>query len=187
MGVRRTVLDPNEDQLPYLATVTLGAKAKGRAVITCDEAYECFTHFVGGRTLPCLEPECACCTAERPKRYEGFISLIWIVGRRHQLVRMTRNAMMQLKSQTTPSSSLRGRVVLLERKGGRSNGRVEVLVEPETIEVSRLPAKPDLEAHLARIWRVDGLDVTKDERAYVRQLSAFTEESIAKGRAQNAS
>lgn len=186
MGVRTTCLDPSDNPLPYLPCVTLGVRFKGRGVITCDRPYECFTHFVGGRTLPCMEPVCAACSADRPKRYEGFVSVVWVTNRKHEIVRFSWNAMMQLKSQISNQDSLRGLLVQLERKTGRQNGRVQCLVEPISIEVAKLPQTPKLEEHLARIWRVDGISVSTDERAYVAQLSAFIEDTIEGGKRDHA-
>jgi len=186
MGVRVTCLDPRSEDVPYLPVVTVGAKFRGRGVITCAEFYEPYTHYVGGRTLPCLTPICQACLMERPSRYEGFVSVVWIANRKHEIVRITKPAMIQLKLALSGSGSPRGRILQLERKGDKKTGRLACGVEPEQIEVSRLPQAPNLEAHLARIWRVDGMEVTSDERAYIAQLSAFVETSIEKGSSNHA-
>ena len=186
MGVRTTCLDPRDVDVPYLPVVTVGAKFKGRGVITCTEFYEPFTHYIGGRTLPCLTPTCSACDNDRPRRYEGFVSVVWMVSRKHEIVRLTKPAMLGLKLGLEGRDFLRGQVLLLERKGTRNCGRLVASVEREALEISRLPPAPDLPAHLARIWRVDGMEVSKDETGYIRQLSAFVAEATAAQEAKHA-
>ncbi len=186
MGVRRHVLSPLETDLAYLPVITLGKKQRGRCVITSEEPYEVDVHWLGGRTLPCLESGCGACEAQRPKKYEAYLGVVWSTSRKHEILRLTKAAMFQLKSGLSGRDSIRGSVLAVERKGDRPNGRVIVTVEPLQVEIARLPQSPDLEAHLARIWRVDGIEVTKDERAYVTSLQAFTEGIIEKGRAAGA-
>lgn len=181
MGIRTTTLDVDQDELPYIPVVSIGKQFKGRGVVTCHKPFECFTHYIGGRTLPCLEPECGACIAERPRRYEAFVSLVWITGRKHEIVRLTRNAMMQLKSCTASVEDYRGMVVNLERKTQRNNGRVLCSPEDTWIEGVRLPAVPELEQHLLRIWRIDGIRVSDDEQAYIHSLQRHIETTIAKG------
>lgn len=185
MGVRTVCLDPNEDDLPYIATVTLGAKAKGRGVITCTEPYECYTHYIGGRTLPCMERDCGACAAGRPARYEGFVSLVWMAGRKHEILRMTKNAMFMLKSGMIDSNDYRGTIINVERKTGRANGRVVVFVEPVCIEIAKLPSAPKLEKYLSRIWRVDGIEVLEGDQAYIAQYTQFLKITEEKGKDKN--
>jgi len=176
MGVRTAVLCPGEEDLPYLEVKTLRAKGSVRCAITCHQLYECYTHFIGGRTLPCVEDGCAGCKAARPARYEAFASVVTLPDRKHQLLRLTRNAVLMLKSGVGPVTSLRGVFMLVERKGSRENGRLCVEVSSDTVPTERLPESPVIFAHLSRIWRIDGLEVLCDERAFVAQLQAFVDD-----------
>jgi len=178
MGVREHVLEVGEQGLPFLPVITLKAKFDGRGVITCERAYEVDVHWIGRRTLPCLDGECQACLKQVPKKYEGYLSVVWMHNRKHEIVRMTRDAMLIFKSQLCSTDSLRGHVLHLVRKGVKSNGRVIPSVEPLEIETARLPKSPDLRAHLAKIWRVDGIEVDHDERAYVAQISEFVDRKL---------
>lgn len=186
MGVRRHVLSADEQSLPHLPLFTLPAKCNGRAIITCDEFYEVDTHFIGRRTLPCMDQNCKACEAKRPIKYEGYVSVVWMQNKRHQILRLTKPAMLQLKSQIPSQNSPRGVALQLQRRGDRPNGQVLVFVEPAQIDVLRLPEPPQLELHLAKIWRIDGIDVASDDAAYVRQLGVWIEEKIELGRANDA-
>lgn len=186
MGVRTTCLSLEDDDLPYIPTVTVGAGFKGRAVVTCDVLYECFTHFIGGRTLPCLEPICHACLRERPKRYEAYVSLVWFSGRKHEIVRLTKGAVFQLKAGLLGRSTMRGSVLQIERKTERNNGRLTTRVEPEMLEIARLPAAPELALHLARVWRIDGMEVNNDTRAYIASMAEFLEKAEQAGKANDA-
>lgn len=187
MGVRRICLDPDDDALPYIPVVTIKPKFKGRMVITCTEPFECCTHFIGGRTLPCLEPECGACDAERPKRYEAFVSGVWVRDKKHEIIRLTTNAMYQLKDRMRGVVDYRGTLLEVERRGERKNGRVVVTVADGFVESARLPERPDLEQHLLKIWRIDGIRVSDDERAYIIALQRHMEETISKGGKSDAS
>lgn len=186
MGIRLACLDPNEDALPYLELVTLRAGARQRGLVTCDKFLEVETHFIGGRTLPCLDEGCAACDLKRPRRYEAFASVVWSHNTKHQIVRLTRNAMLMAKSALIDVCSPRGYVLEIERRTARANGRLVVTVDPTIVPGRKMPDAPDLLAHLARVWRIDGMEVVGDEREYVAQLQAFVSEAVAKGGAKHA-
>jgi len=176
MGINTTCLNPGDEQLPYVQIVTLRPSQKGKIYLTCDQPYECYTHYVGGRTLPCMTDGCAACEDRRPKKYEGFIAGVWAGSKRHEIVRLTIAGMMQLKQSIPQGESWRGTAVEIERKGIRNNGRVVVHVLQTIVEGSKLPAALPLEDHLLRVWRIDGIRATDSEQLYIRQYQAWLEE-----------
>jgi hypothetical protein len=176
MGINTTCLDPGDDHLPYVQIVTLKASQKGRMVVTCNQPYEVYTHYIGGRTLPCMGEDCAACAEHRPKKYEGFVSGVWAGSKRHEILRLTIAGMMQAKTAIPKLESWRGFVFDIERKGTRNNGRVVIHVQPQALESTRLPAGLELEDHLLRVWRIDGIRATDDERSYIFQYQQWLDE-----------
>lgn len=186
MGVRQHVAVLGRGSLPHVELVCLGAGQRGRCIITCEAPYEVDTHRIGGRTLPCMDSECQACRLQFPGKYEGYVSLIWVVSKKHTLLRLTKPAILQLKSQTTLRSSLRGTPILVERKGNRPNGRVLVQVEEHLIDPAKLPQAPDIPAHMARIWQIGGLDLSHDADEYLAQICNFTQKALEHREAKNA-
>jgi len=186
MGIREVQLRAGDDDLPFVEIVTLKAGFTGRGYVTCDEPYEVMTHWVGRRTLPCLGENCGACQAHVPAKYEGYVSLVWSHSRTHQIVRMTKPAVLQLKNQTAQLPSLRGSILSFERKGKRANGRVLVRVEALVVESIKLPLQLDLRRHMIHVWRVDGIEVHQDERLYIHNLNEFTSRKLLEAKEFNA-
>lgn len=186
MGVRTARLNPDDGRLAHLPLETLGAAREARLVVTSEGLYECFTHFVGGRTLPCLEEECAACGDRRPARYEAFLSAVWSGRKGHFIVRLTENAAADLLRAIPRPGSMRCHCVTLMRHGKRANGKLTATVETTPYEGSRLPAAPDLALHLSRIWRLEGLEVAGVPRLYVDQLKSLVDLCNEKGGSENA-
>jgi hypothetical protein len=178
MGVATWQPDTLFDTLPHVEVRTLPAKAKWKGCLTCTELYLPDTHYIGRRTLPCMGEECVACLAGRARRHEGFASIVWQHNRRHEIVRLTPPAVSGILAAIGKGESCRGYVVELCRKGERSNGRVAVYVEREIFPVERLPASPPLDEHLARVWRIDGIDPTMGTAEYIAQLAAHLKKAM---------
>jgi len=178
MGIREVELQAGEDDLPFIEVVTLKAGFVGRGYVTCEKPYEVYTHWIGRRTLPCMGKECGACQALVPAKYEGYLSLVWAHNRTQQIVRVTKPAMLQIKSQVQLQPSLRGTILNFERKGKRSNGRVIVRVDALHLEVAKLPQSPDVRRHMMHIWSVDGIECARDERAYIHSINEFTSRKL---------
>lgn len=174
MGIREVELQPGETDVPWMELQTLKAGFVGRGYVTCEKPYEVYTHWIGRRTLPCMGKECGACLAQMTSTYEGYVSLVWAHNRNHGLVRLTKPAMLMLKNQVQLQPSWRGTIVNFERKGKAKNGRVVVRVDALQLEVHKLPQIPDLRRQMARIWSVDGIEVARDERAYIHSINEFT-------------
>jgi len=186
MGIRTMCLDPDDEELPYIKIRTLPAKFQGTGVITCTKLWEIQTHYVGYRTLPCLEPDCPQCDSMAPKRYEAFLSVVWTRGRDHEIIRCTQGFVYQLKSQARNIEDLRGMRIEVNRATERRNGRLCCKVLDGWSEGARLPERPDVEAHLMRAFRIDGIRVSDNEREYIIRLIKHAEEAKQKRESKNA-
>lgn len=177
MGIFQRPLEPNDDGLPYMETVTLKPSFKGWGVFTCSKLFETRTHWIGRRTLPCLTPTCPACDAERPRAYEAFASILWASDKQHQIVRLPQGPVYQLKELLRGTDDWRGVGIEFVRKGKDRNGRIVCRLMERFVESARLPADPDLEAQLMKIFRIDGIRVSDDERAYIIALTRHIEET----------
>lgn len=158
------------DDIPYLPVVTLPAAQSWRCVITCDELYLPYTHWLSGRTLPCLGAECGACGAKKPKRPEAFASVATLHNRRHQILRLTREVASTILRHPLAAQSVRGICLELRRRGSKPNGHVAAILEEIPYEGSRLPASQVVALHLFRVWRTDGWEPTVDYGDYVAAL-----------------
>jgi len=177
MGIFRQALELSGDDLPYMETITIPAKFKGWGLLTCHELFETRTHWIGRRTLPCLGENCPACRDERPRAYEAFASIVWAKNKQHDIVRLPQGPVYQLKEQTKDLTDLRGLGIELERKGEEKYGRIVCRVNNKIFEGGRLPADPDIEAQLMKIFRIDGIRVSDNERSYIIALSRHIQET----------
>lgn len=173
MGISTWKWDSGEPVLPYLPVVTLPARGDWRCLVTCEELFTPHTHWLLGRTLPCMGDDCGACVNELPRRPEAFCSVITAHNRKHQIVRLTREVASTLLRGVSDARPLRGTMFSLKRRGDRENGHVTATVEEAAFETCRLPSPPVLTLHLCRVWRLDGLSVNDDHKLYVAQVADF--------------
>jgi hypothetical protein len=177
MGVATWNWDPGEIELPYLELVTLPARASWRCLATCERLYTPHTHWISGRTLPCIGDDCGACGAELPRRPEGFCSCVTSHDRQHKIVRLTRDATISILRSAGPDRNVRGLIFTLARRGSRDNGHVHAVVDEADCEGRRMPTAPDLLLHLSRVWRIDGWEPQGRLVEYAAQLKLLIDRS----------
>lgn len=130
-----------------------------RAVITCDDLNVCYTHFWGGRTMPCEQPDCDACRAMSPKRAHVYISAYQLETREHFIFECTAAAAEPFHEWKRANNGLRGCLFQASRPKRRRNAQVEILCRPYDLTKINLPQPPDIARAMAVIWRLPGAAV----------------------------
>lgn len=138
--------------LPYIPMERMKAGGFLKCVITCNQPIACHCHFVGGRTLPCVQEQCPGCILERRKIRECYLTVIGLGKREHVITVLTPGAERNLYDLAPEPIAWRGLVIEIKRRGSKANGKLAVNVADERIDPSRLPPAPDLMAHLYQVW-----------------------------------
>lgn len=159
--------------LPHLPLERVKPASQIHGVITCNTYLGVWTHFIGGRTLPCTAPTCPGCEAQRRKGWEAYLSIWTNKPSRHIIAALTPGAALQLTDAAPDPGQLRGNWITIRRHGSRPNGKLLVELQLVEVNVGCLPPPPDLKAHMYKIW---GLDV--DEMPDDHPLFAVREQLI---------
>jgi hypothetical protein len=158
--------------MDHLPLKRIGAKGSLKAAITSPSILGVWTHFMGGRTLACLAQECPGCNAQMPRRWEGYLGILTAGDRKHIILAVTPGAAIGIADSAPDPNNLRGLILIAERLGVRANARLQARVEEADLSQVKLPAIPDLKAHLLHIWGLDQAHTSMDHPGYARHVKA---------------
>jgi len=139
-------------------------------VITSSKLVGVPTHYMSRRTLPCIDADCPGCAGKLPRRDEWYVSMWTASPSKHTIVALTPAVAWQIKNDFHAPATYRALGITLHRAGRAANTRL--LVECRELETAqlRLPAEPDLIAHLLHIWGLDQGHLAQDDPAYVNRV-----------------
>lgn len=133
-----------------------------RAIVTCNDLSVCWTHFWGGRTVPCETPNCPACEAMSPSRAHCYLSAIDGGTREHFLFECTTVAAVPFNVWRESYGTLRGCLFQAIRPKRRRNAKVEITCKMVELTKIILPEPPDVPRAMAVIWQLPGAAVQSD-------------------------
>lgn len=125
-------------------------------IITSHDVLGVELHWLG-RSVPHVEPRSLCegCKAERPRRWEGYVS-VWNPRTNAQfLVALTPGVMPTVEHYLELHGTLRGAAIALARPGGKPTSRCTLDLERADAPEAQLPKPPDIAHTLAHVWGID--------------------------------
>lgn len=170
MAIRTYDSPPPESDRPHLPIVRVPASGNIRLAITCFELLQVPTHFMGRRTLPCLDHHCPGCADQRPARYEAYVSGIRSGDKRHCIYALTPGAARLLLSGVPNPTQLRGHIIEIKRAGRRPNGTLRVDHDEHMVSADKLPPAPNLMEHMLHIWGLDSSHLANDHPEYAARV-----------------
>jgi len=126
------------------------------AIVTTEDMIGCYTHYWGGRTVPCEKPDCPACNATVPFRWHSYVSAFDPKTRDHFIFECTANAAKAFEDHKAAHSTLRGCYFIACRPKRSKNSKVEITTKPADLARITLPNPPDLIKALSVIWRLPG-------------------------------
>ncbi len=130
-----------------------------KGLITCDKLIGCYTHWWGGRTMPCENEGCEACQSNTPSRWHCYLSLFESGTHDHIIFECTAKAALPITEFLQDNPTLRGIMLTAWRPKRRRNARVEIFLKPIDISSVKLPKAPDLIQVMSVIWQLPGAAV----------------------------
>lgn len=130
-----------------------------RAIATSNDLHICWTHFWGGRTIPCEKPDCEACHAMSPSRAHCYLSAMDPATRDHFIFESTAGAAQPFADWIATYGTLRGCYFQAVRPKRRRNSKVEIICKPADLTKITLPAPPDIPIAMCTIWQIPGASV----------------------------
>jgi hypothetical protein len=131
-----------------------GGQAKD-FVILSSKVVGVYTHYVGGRTLPCTGKNGDCWIDHRKTstRWQGWVA----VSNLHSVAQwgylcLTQTAFQRNEYLVGLAENLRGLQLKVGRAGGEKNSLLFCSATGRYALMNRLPAEPDVKAFLMRLW-----------------------------------
>ena len=145
---------PLESTRYALRMLRTPTKKKLHLISTADMLVGCFTHFFGGRTVPCTSPDCEACAASASSRWHGYLSALDPETGEHLLFECTASAAASFAAYRTRHETLRGCEFVADRVSARPNARLRLKMKPADLAHVTLPAAANVTAALCHIWGV---------------------------------
>ncbi len=133
-----------------------------KGLITCNAVIGCYTHWWGGRTVPCEGKTCEACKANTPARWHCYLSILESGTRDHFIFECTGKAANPLIEWLSTEPTLRGVLLYAHRPKRRRNSRVEIILTPRDNRDTIIPTAPDLVQAMSVIWQLPGTALKTD-------------------------
>jgi hypothetical protein len=150
---------PNWNSLPPARTTPkpmdlLRTPISGKLAFIClsDDILGCSTHYWGGRTVPCEEPDCRACEAGSPTRWHGYLACFNENTSKRFILEITDTAAEAFLAFRKTYKTLRGGSFIVRRHKPIPNGRVIVAFAPLDLTKTDWPQPPDMIRILCQIW-----------------------------------
>ena len=146
---------PNDgDQGMRYEILRVPAKGLSGPIITSHDPIGLYTHWTGGRTIPCIQSKCEHCDANVSRRWYGYIIVYSQPRDRQFLFEYTASSANTIVEYFNQHRTLRGAKIEAIRHGNRPNGRLVLYLRPPVTEMERLPQAPNRVTLLSQMWSV---------------------------------
>lgn len=157
---------PNEEQVgTRYQLVRTPANKRARFRVLSHKCVGVPTHFYRGRTQPHTIPTCEACDEGITSRWHGYIGVQGFATGEVFVLEITAHCEEALHHYTQKHGTLRGADLSVYRRGSKANSPVHAIIVPGIFDHTALPAPPDVEAFLRRIW-YGGSTVAKPGKRY---------------------
>lgn len=124
-----------------------------------------YTHWWGGRTVPCNGPDCSPCSKNVELRWHGYLPLYSLKTRDTSIVEFTEACVEVIDRWFSEHRTLRGCVIEIHRPGAKANGELRAKVYDGPLAKAVLPESPQVEEILMRMWGQTALKKRKQAAA----------------------
>jgi hypothetical protein len=124
------------------------------AIVTCEDLIGCYTHYWGGRTVPCEGETCRACAELQSSRWHGYLSCFNPRTHDHCIFEFTQKAAYAFQEYREAHGTLRGCYFQATRPKRRKNSRVVIQCKPADLTQITLPHPPDMIRAMATIWQL---------------------------------
>lgn len=146
---------PASRSVPRYELVRTPAKVRATFLIISERACAKPTHWIRGRTMPCLENDaCEGCLADIEQRWKVYL---WILQPQFNSINpleLTDHGGEPVMAFQKANGSLRGRRITVWRSGKKDNSPVNAAVSPQMDMTIHIPPCPDMEHFLQRMWHM---------------------------------
>jgi len=169
------VPDDGDEGMRY-QIIRTGPKGIKGPIVTSHDPLGLYTHWAGGRTLPCVKKACEHCEQNVSRRWYGFLMVYSIKQDRQYLFEYTASAASTVVQYWEKHRTLRGAAISGERQGGRPNGRLTLFLTPPKSEAEPLPKAPERVSLLSQMWSVPLSEFLEPQSATKKQAEEFIEQ-----------
>lgn len=145
--------NPGDEGMKY-TIIRTGPKGIKGPIITSHDPLGLYTHWAGGRTLPCVRHDCEQCEQNAARRWYGYLMVYSLKQDRQYLFEYTAAAAETVVRYFAKHRTLRGAQLIGERAGARANGRLTLYLHTPKAENDPLPKAPNRVALLSQMWSV---------------------------------
>lgn len=147
---------PPDDADRYTATLIRCKPGRPiRGICASPHLLGCWTHWFGGRTVPCDPPDCPACAQQVSRRWHAYIHLYSPSTHHSAILELTALAARELEAYIEQHHTLRGALLDVQRSNHRPNSTLILTTTPADLQRFNLPAPLDIPAALERMWEIN--------------------------------
>jgi hypothetical protein len=161
---------PTDPQSQPFPIIRVGATRPLVVIITCENTLGCYTHFWGGRTVPCTDPTCDACNAGCPRRWHIYLTVYSEPEQLHSLLELTAAAGENIYRYATEHGTVRACCIEATRRPKTSNGRIIIRTKMTDPARNPIPAAPDVPYLLSRLWNIPLTDITASTNGHAKTI-----------------
>jgi len=132
-----------------------------RGICASPHLLGCWTHWFGGRTIPCEAPDCVPCANQVSRRWHAYLHLYSTSTHHSAILEITALAARDLEPYIEVHHTLRGAEIDVQRSNQRPNSTLIITARPADLQRYTLPEPIDIIAAMSRMWEVN---VTRAKR-----------------------
>lgn len=126
-----------------------------RGIVLSHDLAGRFTHWFGGRTVPCHDGECKACNESVERRWKGWLAIYNPDTRGICILEITPKTVPPIDEYFRAHRTLRGAQITASRIGKKDNGKVVATLCSGPIHNDDLPTCPQVEKVLLKMWGVE--------------------------------
>ena len=132
----------------------VSARGVHRVIVLSHNLVGCYTHFYGGRTLPCGDEECLACDNGNARRWHGWLHTIGVESRAQGILELTSACALPIDEYFRAHRTLRAAMLTARRTPAKPNGRVHIDLTPTEADRTDLPKGVDVRLVLNHLWEI---------------------------------
>lgn len=146
-------------------------------IILSENVLGTATHYLGGRTQPCIGSLCPCATKPIRQDWHGYVYLLGKKTREIVIFEITAGPALKLNENWNRYKTIRGLEVLFSRTGTNTNGKVICNCGDLVRNADELPSVPDITEMMSAIW---GLGQNNDHSVMSVGIDSISEADLVR-------
>lgn len=155
-------IPPADGKIPGIRILRTPAKSSLRVTTFSHRITGAMTHYAGNRTQLCIGPDCPECEQHHEARWYGYLAVFDPRTFARRILEFPRGPYNEFRDYLTKFRDLLGARITAYRQPARTNGPVQIDIEPPDDNILKYPDEVDVFRLLCQMWKLNHIDQLRD-------------------------